>query len=257
MVIFIALMVVGLIGLIVCQKKQKTNPNAQAIAFIFLILILIGAGGLIYQQFGGADSEMQQIMNNEITFAKARSQVIAEHAGKAWAGQNAVIIVEPNMEKNQISKAALDSLKEGLKKAGINAAEETLNVPQGTDEEPIPVETAINAKIYNEVFSKNKSANVFFVMSQLPLDPQEMMKLDCWKFDPKKSRIVLVSADVYNLKNLIAKGIIGAAIGTQNGYDPEKPAPKDYKAAFDARYILITPENLKDVIAKRGDLFAK
>ena len=40
LVIGIALMVVALIGIIWCQKKQKTNPNAQAFAFVFLILII-------------------------------------------------------------------------------------------------------------------------------------------------------------------------------------------------------------------------
>jgi len=255
--VYVALMVIGLVGLIVCQKKQKTNPNAQTIALLFLVPTLIGAGGLIYDQFAGGDREMEQIMKNEIAFAQARAQKVAEFAGQNWAGQSAVIIVEPNTDKNRIAKAGLDALKESLKKAGISATEVALNIPQGSDGEPVPLETAINAKIYNEVFSKNKSANIFFILSQLPMDPQELMKMDCWKFEPKKSRVVMISAEIYNLKNLIAKGIIGAAIGSQNNYDPEKPAPKDWKAAFDARYILITPQNLKEVIAKRSDLFAK
>ena len=252
--VFVALMVAGLIGIIVCQKKQKTNPNAQTIAFLFLILILVGAGGTLYETgiFGG-DREMEQIMGNEITFAKARSQVLAEYAGQKWNGQTAVILVEPGNEKNQIAKAGLETMEAALKKAGLNVTVDTLNIPQSEEGEP----AMLNAKIYNEAFAKNKAANVFVLMASLPFDPQEVSKLDCWKFDPKKARVIVTNAEIANLKPAIAKGLVGAAIASKSGYDPEKPAPKDYKAAFDARYILITPENLKEVIAKRGDLFAK
>ena len=252
--VYVALMVAGFIGIIVCQKKQKTNPNAQTIAFLFLILILVGAGGTLYETgiFGG-DREMEQIMGNEITFAKARSQVLGEYAGQNWNGQTAVILVEPGNEKNQIAKAGLDSMEAALKKAGLNVSIDTLNLPQNDEGEP----AMLTAKIYNEAFAKNKTANVFVLMASLPFDPEEIRKLECWKFDPKKARVILTNAEVTNLKPLIAKGLVGAAVASKSGYDPEKPAPKDLKAAFDARFILITPQNLKEVAEKNKELFAK
>ena len=79
LIVYVALMIAGLAGMIVCQKKQKTNPNAQTIAFVFLVVILAGAGGMLYETgiFGG-DREMDRIMGNEIAFAKARSSVLSD-----------------------------------------------------------------------------------------------------------------------------------------------------------------------------------
>ena len=118
-VVYVALMIAGLAGIIVCQKKQKTNPNAQSIAFVFLVVILAGAGGMLYETgiFGG-DREMDRIMGNEIAFAKARSKVLAGYIGKTWNGQSAVIITEPNIEQNKIAKAGLDAMQEKLKAGG-------------------------------------------------------------------------------------------------------------------------------------------
>ena len=61
MFLSIVLMVLGLIGIIVCQKKQKTNPNAQGLAVICLVVILVGAGMLLWTNGllpGAGDREM-------------------------------------------------------------------------------------------------------------------------------------------------------------------------------------------------------
>jgi len=262
LIVYVALMIAGLIGIIVCQKKQKTNPNAQAIAFVFLVVILAGAGGMLYETgiFGG-DREMDRIMGNEIAFAKARSKVLADHIGKSWKGQSAVIITEPHIDQNKIAKAGLDAMQADLKAAGVDVtAVEALNIPEGTAEEPVPMETALNAKVYDDIFNRYKNANIFVIMSQLPLEDKELTKMACWKFDPKKTRIILVNGEIYKLKGAITQGIIGAAIAMKTGpnaYDPEKAAPKDVQAAFDTRFILVTPANVKEVAEKNSDLFAK
>ena len=262
LIVYVALMIAGLVGMIICQKKQKTNPNAQAIAFVFLVVILAGAGGMLYETgiFGG-DREMDRIMGNEIAFAKARSTVLSDYIGKTWKGQSAVIITEPNIEQNKIAKAGLDAMQESLKAAGVNVtAVEALNLPQGTAEEPVPMEVALNAKVYNDIFNKYKSANIFIIMSQLPFEAKELKNLACWKFDAKKARVILVNGEIYNLKGAIASGLVGAAIAMKSGpnaYDPEKAAPKDVQQAFDTRFILVTPQNVKDIASKNADMFAK
>ena len=259
--ISVALMVAGLIGMIICQKKQKTNPNAQTLAFVFLVVILAGAGTMLYDTFTGGEREMDRIMGNEIAFAKARSKVLSDYIGKTWKGQSAVIITEPNIDQNKIAKAGLDAMQESLKAAGVNvSAVEALNLPQGTAEEPVPMEVALNAKVYNAIFDKYKSANIFVIMSQLPFEAKELKNLACWKFDAKKARVILVNGEIYNLKGAIASGLVGAAIAMKSGpnaYDPEKPAPKDVQQAFDTRFILVTPQNVKDIAAKNPDMFGK
>lgn len=261
LIVYVALMIAGLVGMIVCQKKQKTNPNAQTIAFLFLVVILAGAGGMLYETgiFGG-DREMDRIISNETAFAKARAKVVADYIGKTWAGQTAVIITEPNLEQNKIAKAGVDAMEANLKAAGINvAAVEALNINNGKDD-AVPMEMAINAKVYNDIFNQHKTAGIFVIMAQLPMNAKELKNLACWKFDTKKARIVLTNGEIFNLKAAITQGLVGAAVAMKSGpdaYDPEKAAPKDIQAAFDTRFILVTPQNIKDVMAKNSDLFAK
>jgi len=262
LVVYIALMVAGLVGIIVCQKKQKTNPNAQAVAFLFLIVILVGAGGMLYE-FGifGGDREMDRIMSNEIAFSEARAKVLAGYVGKTWNGQTAVIITEPQTEENKISKASIKALEDGLKAAGINVtATEALNLPTSNGDEPVPMETALTAKVYNDIFNKYKDVNIFVITSQLPYEAKELAGMNCWNFDGKKARVVLVNGEIYNLKPAIKKGIIGAAIAMKSGpnaYDPEKAAPRDVQAAFDTRFILVTPDKVDEIAKANSDLFAK
>ncbi|OQA87072.1 MAG: hypothetical protein BWY31_00948 [Lentisphaerae bacterium ADurb.Bin242] len=260
--LYIALMVVALIGIVWCQKKQKVNPNAQAFAFVFLVLILVGAGGMLYETgiFGG-DREMDKIISNEVRYAKARSQVLADYIGKTYPGQKAVIITEANVNQSPISKASLETMTAALTAAGINvSATEALNIPESSPENPVPLEVALTAKVYNDIFNKYKDANLYIIMSQLPFVGTELQKLSCWKNDPQKSRIILVNGEVFNLKGAIASGHIGAAAAMKTGpeaYDPEKTAPKETQAAFDTRYILVTPQNVKEVAEKNKDIFAK
>lgn len=260
--ISVVLMVIGLVGIIVCQKKQKTNPNAQALAFVFLILILAGAGCMLWKTgMLGGDPEMDRIISNEVTFTKARSQAIAEHIGKTWAGQKVVVITDPNVAQSPISKAAVESMQEFLKKAGMDVASvEALNIPESSPENPVPMENAVTAKLYNDIFNANKTVGVFVIMSQMPFSVSELKKMNCWSFDGKKQRVVVVSGEIMNLKGLIAAGKIGAAVAMKNtpaAVDPDKDAPKDLKAAFDVRYLLVTPQNVKQVEKDNPGLFGR
>ena len=258
----IAAMVIGLVGIIICQKKQKTNGNAQGLAFVFLILILGGAGFMLKEQgiFGG-DAEMNRIIKNEVRFTEARSQIMADYIGKTYPGQKVVIITEDNVENSPISKAAYEKMQAALTAAGANVvATEPIQLPESNPENPVPMEIALTAKVYNDIFDRYKDANIFVIMSQLPFAGPEFMKLKCWKFDPKKQSVVLVNGEIYNLKNIIAKGLVSAAAAMKTGpeaYDPDKAAPKDVQAAFDVRYILVTPKNIKEIVGKNPDLFAK
>ena len=207
----IALMVVALIGIIWCQKKQKTNPNAQALAFVFLILILIGAGTVLWDQgiFGGEDREMNRIIENETAYAAARAQVIAKHLVGKYAGKKAVIITEKNLENNKISKGAYDAMVQALNGIEVEATE-SLNTPDMTPENPMPMESLVTAKLFNDIFKKYPNANLFIIMTSLPFNPAEVQKMDIWKKDPKKTQAVIVNGEVYSLKKAIAAGFIAA-----------------------------------------------
>lgn len=261
LVIGIALMVVALIGIIWCQKKQKTNPNAQAFAFVFLILIIAGAGTVLWDQgiFGGEDREMNKIIKNETAYAAARSEVIGKYLVGKYAGKKAVIITEKDLENNKINKAAYDAMVKALNGIEVEATE-VLNTPETSPDNPMPMESLITAKLFNEIFNKYPNTNLFIIMTSLPFNTDEVQKLSIWKKDPKKTQAVIVNGEVYNLKRAIGAGYIAATAVMKNdsaAYDPERTAPSDPQKAFDVRYILVTPENVADVAKKNAGIFAK
>lgn len=248
--IYLVLMIIGFIGIIACKKKQKTNPSAQLLAFGCLILILAGASGFLYQNFGSG--EQNALIANEARFAAARSAKVAAEVKKAFAGKNAVIIVSTGYDKEEISKASHNALVEGLD--GVNViATEVLTVDT---ENPEPVEMQITAKKYNDIFSKYSSADVFVITSQMPQDFAEIGKFSVLRGG--KAKLALLSSEAGEFGRYIQKGkVIAATLSKHDdkAIDPDTKAPADLNAAFDIRYVLVTPANLKDVYGKYKDLF--
>ena len=256
-IVSIALMVAGLVGIVVCQKKQKTNPNAQSLAFVFLIVILAGAGVMIYDTFTSEDRQVAQMQANELAYSKSWCKVLSDYAGKTWAGKSAVIITEPKVEGSQ--KTIIEALQEDLKAAGLTvAAVEALNIPANGDEAPMM--ESVEAKHYNDIFAKYKDAAVFVITTNLPQEGKELQKLKCWTFNPKAQCIVLANQEVNMYKPMIERGFIGAAVTTNPKYQPTeeiKKAPSDPQEAFKERYVLVTTANVKEIAEEYKDIFAK
>ena len=248
--VYLALMIAGFVGIIVCKKKQKTNPAAQGLAVICLIFILIGAGGFLYDTMG--DGEQKGLIANEARFASARSAKVAAEVKNSFAGKNAVIIVNAGYDKEEIAKAAYDALIKGMEGVNILATEELV---VDTDN-PEPVEVQIDAKKYNDIFSKYSNADVFVITSQLPQDPAQVRNFSVFKGG--KAKVAILSSEAGEFGRYLQKGQVVAATLSKNdekAINPDTKAPSDLNAAFDIRYVLVTPANLKDVYKQYKDYF--
>lgn len=248
--VYLLLMVAGFVGIIVCKKKQKTNPAAQGIAVICLIFILIGAGGFLYENFGGG--EQATLIANESRFASSRYAKIAAEVKKDFAGKSAVVIVNSGYANEEISKASYDALIEGLNGVNILATEELVV----DSNNPEPIEMQITAKKYNDISSKYKNADVFVICSQMPQDTNEIRKMDIFKGG--KAKIALLSSEAGEFGYYIQRGKVIAATLSKNdekAINPDTKAPDDLNAAFDIRYVLVTPKNLKEVYGKYKEYF--
>ena len=255
-VILIVVMVALFIGMIVCAKKQKTNPNAKTWAILCLIGVVICAGKFLIDSgaLGGMSREMKDALASYERFSEASAQAAGEYVSQNFKGQKAVIVAaggsnfekQPNKLANYVKKyvTGVDAVIKGLPYA-----------PKEND--PGMGEEYMNAKYFNQLFDENKDAKVFILTISLPFDPAQMKAINVWE---KKGaqKLVIINADIHYLGNEIEKGNVAAAIVMRPDLkqaDFEKNAPYDLKKAFEARYLLVTQKNLKDIAAKYPALF--
>lgn len=134
-----------------------------------------------------------------------------------------------DLENNKINKGAYDAMVKALNGIEVEATE-VLNTPETSPDNPMPMESLITAKLFNEIFNKYPNTNLFIIMTSLPFNTDEVQKLSIWKKDPKKTQAVIVNGEVYNLKRAIGAGYIAATAVMKNdsaAYDPERTAPSD------------------------------
>ena len=72
----------------------------------------------------------------------------------------------------------------------------------------------------------------------------------------KGPKVALLSGNISMMKEIISQGAITAAVITRPDYIPGKEKlPKDIESAFDKRYLLVTPENVKRIAAENPTVF--
>ena len=91
--LWVIVMAVGLVGMIVCSKKQKTNPAMQPVGILLFIVVLIGAVMLLKSMdvFGGGSSS---VLSSEMRFAESRGVKIAKYVAGIAGGKEVLFIVE-------------------------------------------------------------------------------------------------------------------------------------------------------------------
>ena len=253
--ILIIVMVIAFVGMIVCAKKQKTNPNAKTLAILCLIVVVICAGKFLIDSgaLGGMSREMKDALASYERFSEASAQSAGEFVSQNFKGQKAVIVAaggsafekQPNKLANYVKKyvKGVDAVIKGLPYA-----------PKEND--PGMGEEYMNAKYFNQLFDDNKDVKVFILTISLPFDPAQMAQLNIWG---KKGaqKLVVINADIHYLGKEIESGNVAAIVMRPDlkQADFEKNAPSDLKKAFEARYLLVTQKNLKEIASKYPALF--
>ena len=252
----IAIMIVAFIGMIVCAKKQKTNPNAKTIAILCLIVVVICAGKFMVDtgSFGGPSREMKEALASYDRFSEASAQAAGELVSQKFADKNVIVVASGGNSWDKQPNKLVDYVKKYITGATVTVKGLPYDVPENGGG---MVEEYMNAKYFNDLFKENAGTDVYVMTLSLPYDPGQMQRLSVWtqKNGPK---LVLINADVNYLGEQIQKGIIAGAVVMRPDLkqeDFEKNAPKDLKEAFAGRYILITPENLVEMAKKYPSLF--
>lgn len=257
-VIIVLLIMTGcLIGIIVCGRKQKTNPNASMIAIVLMFALVISC--IIFmrtQDFFGSGGEAKMLIQNENTYASASAVILGKYLADKFADAKVLVIAGVNYEKNPRQQLLLDSLKQGFgnKITDVVVESFTFVPPSETapemlngdmiDVRPADIDTLI------EKYPDRKLV-VCFVM------PRNVEDMKIWGMDDStRPKLALLNCEIYNMKAAIASGVVPVAVANSpSAVFSEKRAPSDPQKAFDERFLLVTTENVAEISEKYPKLF--
>ena len=240
-IIGIAIMVLGLIGMIVCSKKQRVNPALQPVSFVLFIVVLVGAFLFLQTRglFGG--SRGGGAVNNELAYQEARGTVIGEFMKSAAPDKKLVIIADPNYQNDRFTQQLINSLKKAY---GAGEPEiETVEVPANAEEEGIPSSEYMTAKALDALIAKHPDAGAVLFLSGLPENPQRM-KIFSGSNRPAVMLVGRGGATNKFLADKIKSGEIAGLVVGRPKVKYSEPADSNYKKAFDFRYVLINKGNI-------------
>ena len=239
--LWVVVMAVGLVGMIICSKKQKNNPAMQPVAIALFLVVLVGAGMLLNEMdvFGGGNSS---ILNSEMRFAESRGVKAAKFVAGIAKGKKVLFIADKNYEQGELGKRVVAALKENC---GGNFVFDYIAAPKGMEENGVPVEEYMKAKDMDALLAKH--ADVAVVISNIGL-PQDARKMKYFRTAAdKRPQLVLMNTGFsanFDFAKAIKKGDIAAVIVTAPGAKYDIKAPKDFEKAFAIRYVLVTKDNV-------------
>jgi hypothetical protein len=251
MMFCVIIMIGALIGMIVCSKKQKTNPNAQPIALALLLVVMITGIYMLYKNniFGSSNSAM---IESENRFYSSKAYVIGKFIAKNFPKAKVLLIENEGFEKIQREQDFIAALKEGMDNNNVKAvALELLNKPKRPEGMPadmpmMPTMELMTSKDFDATMNANSSCNVLISIVGLPRDAK---KMQLWKMsNATRPKLILINGGIgeaIKLDAAIMQGMVSAvvAISPKAKFD-EEGAPSNFEDAFNKRYILIDKSNV-------------
>jgi hypothetical protein len=260
-IVAVLFMVVGLIGMIVCAKKQHTVAIAKPMAVVLMIVVIVCAVVVLMKTGVVGDQGTQRIIANELTYAKAGYFMLGKQLAEKAAGSKTLILSEKARDNDTRTPELLQAFKDGAAGKLTIAAVDTPTItwPAGKEPKPeemnmMPMMEMLKAKDYNDVINKYPDCTLIVSFIGLPMDVENMQ---IWTMAPeKRPKLGIINCPYQNLKNAIQSGVVIAVVGMNPAakFD-EKPAPRVPKDAFDTRYIMITPENVVQMADTHKNMF--
>ena len=236
----IAVMVVGLLGLIICAKKQRVNPAMQSVAIVFALIMFGGLGIALHDQMGG---NVQSEIENEQLFLYSRSAVAGKSLSAAKPGVKVLFVTNPGWDKEESRKEQVEKQVEAFKATygSGDVVIDCIPLPANYDENADSVEDLLTVKAFKALLEKNKDAQVIVTDVGLPEKGESLLR------DKNAPVVFLLSQGNIGgkaLKNLFKSGKVVGMIGYKNKADYEAKADEDdLVKSFEIRYELIDGSN--------------
>ena len=268
-IIFGSVMFVSMLGMIFCAKKQSVSPIAKPAALVFLIIIVSCAITVTIHNLKGPD--LDALRNDDLVFQKAKTYVLGKKIAELNPGGKVLFVVASTKGDDPVRDALIEGFKKG---AGTGLKDIKVIVPsiqfsgatpseiaaikEKLAEEPMFLLDILSAKDFNKMLSVNKGYKI--IVSTIGL-PDDMENLTIWKeFDknPEKShRLAFVGGDTSKFALLVKLGLVQAIVRYKRDINYDLRPPEDLAKAFDLRYVLITKDNIDQVIKDYPYFFDK
>ena len=240
--LYAVVMVIALIGMIACSKKQRTNPAMQPVAFVLFIVVVVCGIMLMKDQFSGS-SASSSVIKQETAFYASQGYKVGDYFKATIPGQKVLVIAEPGFENNQQLQKLIDSFKEGY--GSENVVVDTVTLPPGTEELQQPLYVTMKAKELDELIEKHSDAKILLNLIGLPEDSR---RLKFWNGSDHPAMVLInfQSGVVNNLPSLIQKGQITGIVIPSRDAKYDVPVPGDPLEAFKIRFVLVDKDNVNE-----------
>lgn len=279
-IFLLAVIIAGTVGIIFCLKADKKNQNkkdpkaktksdnsSRPMAVILLLIITASTVAILIRS-ANTDNEDEQAVSDESFCARASGYVLGRHLARTLPGYKALIITHGSNAENELLDASMDGLREGIgTKIAISAidsplpATSTVNPPEGekskiSPERMLYLSRKMQSNNFDQLIAKHSDCNLIISLIGLPKDANKMAILNIKP--EKRPKLALLYYNISMMKDRIAQGDISAAVIGRPDYVPGKnKLPKNIELAFDKRFLLVTPENVKNIASEYPSVFSK
>jgi len=250
----IVIMFAGL-ALMLLAAKFKEWHNL-GIPGLLVGLALIVTGAVMYLRVSSSQEDFSWKGREAADYARASGIVLGRHLAQVAAGAIAVVIVDEVEPRDAVMRARLEGLREGLGNAVIVSAVAAPRYPEWPEDPnySMPPERRLylrrtgQAQAFDELLDENAACNLVISLIGLPEDVEKMW---VWQKDPQsRPKFALLGCEVRTYLAAIQSGAICAAVTTKPKFEEDGAGgrpPADPQAAFDRRFLLLTPENVEAI----------
>lgn len=215
------------------------------------ILIIVGSSSLLKNCIlVEEEGEVETRAKNEY------SCISTEYLGKFLANSfpdSKALIIYDSVSTSKLMEQRMTGLRKGIE-GKIEIVKELgfpTKIPKDIPPNMMRISDFVKAEDFNMAMKKYPQANLVISLIGLPEDIQEMQ---IWQIEDKKKRpkLAVFGGDIDQLANAIKADFIQALVvyRPMDKYVNQLP-PSDLEEAFKRRFILITPQNIKDFEPKK------
>jgi hypothetical protein len=236
-------------------------------ALVFVILV---AAGFLLWFFFKPDPQRSALRAREIA-----TRGLAEHLARSQPGKSALIISNPFTQRPDTARtiveteqAGIRGLREGFGKGVTVAAVVFPELKPEARDNPralladVETSTPLSYLVEPEAFDQlaGKHANCELIVSLIGL-PLEVARCEAWKAEGAPAFALLlpdlrIIGDAAAVKAAMKSGKLAAFVLARPGAPGDgTTASRDWKAEFEKRFLLVTAENVEQVMQAHPGLF--